>query len=65
MPLLIIQPDLTSKEAQEWLVLLFIQMLDAIDLDKPTTVDLTYYAECLSYKDVDAIFEKAMKGLLE
>lgn len=65
MPLLIIQPNFTSKEAQKWLEFLFIQMLDAIDLDEQTTDDLTYCAECLSYEDVDAIFEKAMKGLLE
>ena len=60
MPLLIIQPNLTSKEAHEWLVDVFIQIVDAIDpedLEEPTIN--------LSYKDVDAIFEKAMKGLLK
>lgn len=60
MPLLIIQPNFTSKEAHDWLVDIFVQIVDAIDPDelgKPTIN--------LSYKEVDAIFEKAMKGLLE
>ncbi len=66
MSLLIIQPDLTSKEAHKWLIDVFIQILEYIDLeDEPTADDLTYLVETLSYKNVDAIFEKAMKGLLE
>lgn len=59
MPLLIIQPNLTSEEAHEWLLEVFAQILDAIDLDADD------FTACLSYKDVDAIFEKAVKGLLK
>ena len=67
MSLLIIQPDNTTKEAHEWLVGVFVQILDAfpIDFDENTTDDLTYFVECLSYKDVDTIFEKAVEGLLK
>lgn len=61
MSLLIIQPNLTSKEAHEWLVDVFEQIVDAIDPDDP----LAYDVESLSYEDVDAIFEKAVKGLLK
>ena len=61
MPLLIIQPNFTSEEAREWLVDVFTQIMDAVDPDD----DLAIWAESMSYKDVDAIFEKAMKGLLE
>ena len=62
MSLLIIQPDLTSKEAHEWLLEVFRQIIAAVD---PDDDDLAIWAESMSYKDVDAIFEKAMKGLLE
>ena len=65
MPLLIIQPNLTSKEAHDWLVDVFIQMLECIEPNEVTEADLTYDAKHLSYEDADAIFEKAMKGLLE
>lgn len=64
MPLLIIQPNFTSKEAHEWLVDVFVQMLERIS-NEAIADDLTYDAKHLSYKDVDAIFEKAMKGLLK
>lgn len=65
MSLLIIQPNLTSKEAHEWLALLFIQILDAIDPFYSDIDNLIYQAKVLNYKDVDAIFEKAMEGLLK
>lgn len=63
MPLLIIEPNYTTKEAHEWLQDVFVQILDAIELDEPAT--WAYYVEKLSYADVDAIFERAMKGLVE
>ena len=66
MSLLIIQPNLTSKEAHDWLVDVFIQILDTFcDLEDLAHYEDTTIAEMLSYADTDAIFEKAMKGLLE
>jgi len=60
MSLLIIQPNFTSEEAHEWLTRLWIQIVDAIDPDDYETGAIN-----LSYKDTDAIFEKAMEGLLK
>ena len=66
MSLLIIQPNLTSKEAHDWLVDVFIQMARAMAPDEEIIDDFARCIEVLlSYEDTDAIFEKAMKGLLE
>ena len=65
MPMLIIQPNNTTQEAREWLVDVFVQMLDAIDLHEDDVSDLTHYAESLSYKDADTIFEYAVERLIE
>ena len=66
MSLLIIQPNLASEEAHKWLVDVFVQMLDATDSNYPLTADnFAYVAEHLSYEETDAIFEKAMEGLLK
>ncbi len=65
MSLLIIQPNLTSKEAHEWLVDVFTQLLNATGLGEPIMVNLFNCVNRLPYKDADAIFEKAMEGLLK
>ena len=64
MPLLIIQPNYTTGEAESWLLHL---MADVLELVFPGDADDLFYKieHGLEHKDIDDIFERAIKRLLK
>ena len=64
MPLLTIEPNLDSREAHKWLLDVFLQILERIEIEEETADNLTCEVELLPFADTDIIFEKAIRGLL-